>query len=118
MPVTVPTKGIFLPAKPLSINLHNIPSFYYLRIHVPTGHAYLEEFNSSHNVTDMSSCVAVPTPTQLRQLEELVRRWCAQGKDTWRYELCSLGDMCEILNHQREAHDKTRTPAPDEYYED
>lgn len=109
MTMTKSPHNVYLPAGEVRVNLHNIPSYYFLRIHVPTGHVYLDHFNDSHNVTSMDLERQVPGKVEALRLEELVRKWNLQAPGTWQYETCSMGDVYDIQRCERE---KRMAPPP------
>lgn len=102
MAMTKSPHNIFLPVEGIELNLHIIPSYYFLRIHVPTGHVYLDHFNDSHNVTTMDLERQVPGKVEALRLEELVGKWNKQSPGTWQYETCSMGDVYDIQRCERE----------------
>lgn len=97
MAMTQDPNNVFLPADEVYVNLHDIPSYYFLRIHVPTGHVYLDHFNDSHGVSLMDLERQVPGNVEALRLEELVAKWNKQASGTWEYETCSLGDVHDIV---------------------
>lgn len=104
MAMTKNPHDVYLPAGEVRINLHTIPSYYFLRIHVPTGHVYLDHFNGSHNVTSVDLERQVPGKVEAMRLEELVGKWSRQAPGTWQYETCSMGDVYDILRAAKAKH--------------
>lgn len=102
MAMTKSPHNVFLPADDVQVNLHAIPSYYFLRIHVPTGHVYLDHFNGSHGITGTDLERQVPSKTDALRLEELVQKWNRQAPGTWEYETCSLGDVNDILRCEKQ----------------
>ena len=104
MAMTKSPHNVFLPADDVWLDLHDIPSYFFLRIHVPTGHVYLDHFNSSHGVSPMDLEQQVPSKVEALRLEERVAKWNKQAPGTWEYETCSLGDVHDILRCAKAKH--------------
>lgn len=114
MDLNIDMTNVVLPKERPSLDLGSIPTWFYFRVHTPSGHVYIEQFSRFHGVMDIhKSASPTPSAVEKQRLQALLNQWGREGEGTWSYRLCTLLDLMQMQRIWDEAQAPTAEIHPE-----